>query len=137
MKRCKILIFLLTAALITISISFYSNHKRWNRLKINNDSYSFKNDISYVKNFIKAKFSDESSIYNIAIDGHVFKFSDLITSWVVFAVANEIGKPPYDFDSINFKEGDVVIDIGGNIGMISIYLAKKFPFLKIYAFEPV
>lgn len=30
-----------------------------------------------------------------------------------------------------------MIDIGGNVGLISIYLAKKYPFLKIYAFEPV
>lgn len=44
--------------------------------------------------------------------------------------------PSYDFDPIGFKPGDVVIDIGGNIGMVSIYLARKYPFLKIYAFEP-
>lgn len=31
----------------------------------------------------------------------------------------------------------MVIDIGGNTGMVSIFLAKKFPFLKIYSFEPV
>ena len=43
----------------------------------------------------------------------------------------------YNFDSIDFKDGDVVIDIGGNIRTVSIYLAKKYPFLKIYAFEPV
>jgi FkbM family methyltransferase len=30
----------------------------------------------------------------------------------------------------------VVIDIGGNVGTFAIPLAKKFPFLKIYAFEP-
>lgn len=27
------------------------------------------------------------------------------------------------------------MDIGANIGMVSIYLAKNYPFLKIYAFE--
>jgi FkbM family methyltransferase len=43
----------------------------------------------------------------------------------------------YVFDNIDFKPGDAVIDIGGNIGIISIYLAKKYPFLKIYSFEPV
>lgn len=35
-----------------------------------------------------------------------------------------------------FREGDTVIDIGAHVGMVSIYLAKKFPFIKVYAIEP-
>lgn len=31
----------------------------------------------------------------------------------------------------------MVLDIGANVGMVSLLLAKKYPFLKIYAFEPV
>lgn len=42
----------------------------------------------------------------------------------------------YDLDSIDFQPGDVVIDIGAQVGIVSIYLAKKYPFLKIFAFEP-
>jgi FkbM family methyltransferase len=64
-------------------------------------------------------------------------FCDLITSDTVKMIADEIGCGSYDVSNIDFKEGDVVIDIGGNVGIISIFLAKKFPFLKIYAFEPV
>ncbi len=36
-----------------------------------------------------------------------------------------------------FSPGNYVIDIGGNVGIVSIYLAKEYPFLKIYAFEPM
>jgi FkbM family methyltransferase len=36
---------------------------------------------------------------------------------------------------INFQPGDVVLDLGANLGIISILLAKKFPFTKIYSFE--
>lgn len=43
----------------------------------------------------------------------------------------------YDLDSIPFKQDDVVIDIGAHVGIVSIYLAKRYPFLKIYAYEPV
>lgn len=43
----------------------------------------------------------------------------------------------YDLDSIDFKPGDVVIDIGAHAGVVSIYLAKKHPYLRILAFEPV
>lgn len=42
----------------------------------------------------------------------------------------------YDLDRIDFEPGDVVIDIGAHVGVVSIYLAKKYPFLRILAFEP-
>lgn len=76
-----------------------------------------------------------NDIYYCKLSGLDFVFYDSILSGTVNTVSGEIDN--YDFDSIDFKERDVVIDIGGNIGMVSIYLAKKYPFLKIYAFEPV
>ena len=77
-------------------------------------------------------------IYETELDGIPFYFEDSLTSQTVRIVADEINNTKeYNFKKLNFKEGDVVVDIGGNIGMVSIYLAKKFPFLKIYAYEPV
>ena len=35
-----------------------------------------------------------------------------------------------------FREGDIVIDVGAHVGVVSLYLAKKFPFLQVYAIEP-
>jgi FkbM family methyltransferase len=61
-----------------------------------------------------------------------------VSSYTSLYVAGELNaQSEYNFDFFDFKPGDIVIDIGGNIGMVSILLAKKFPFLKIYAFEPV
>jgi FkbM family methyltransferase len=34
------------------------------------------------------------------------------------------------------RRGDTVVDIGAHVGVISICLAKKFPFIKVYAIEP-
>jgi FkbM family methyltransferase len=34
------------------------------------------------------------------------------------------------------REGDSVIDIGAHIGAMSIYLARKYPFITVYAVEP-
>ena len=34
------------------------------------------------------------------------------------------------------KEGDVFFDIGANIGVFSLYAAKKFDSIKVYSFEP-
>lgn len=88
----------------------------------------------YVKNIL-IHYND---IHETIIDGIPFKFYDSIISKTVDFVSEEIinGKE-YDFRNFDFQKGDKVIDIGGNIGMVSIYLAKKYPFLKIYAFEPV
>jgi FkbM family methyltransferase len=67
-----------------------------------------------------------------------FKFYDTFSSYTSQFVAYELNhKDEYNFDNIGLKPGDIVIDIGGNIGMVSILLARKFPFIKVYAFEPV
>lgn len=36
---------------------------------------------------------------------------------------------------INFQPDDVILDLGANLGIISIILSKKFPFTKIYSYE--
>lgn len=67
-----------------------------------------------------------------------FEFIDIEKSATPTIVTQEINNDyEYNFADIDFQPDDVVIDIGANIGMVSIYLAKKFPYLKIYSFEPV
>jgi len=43
----------------------------------------------------------------------------------------------YDLASIPLLKGDVVLDIGAHIGVVSIYLALRFPGVRILAYEPV
>ncbi len=38
---------------------------------------------------------------------------------------------------INLKEGDVVVDVGANIGVLGIRLSKKFKKIQIHSFEPI
>lgn len=92
--------------------------------------------VSFLVELANRKFSNEQYIYHVNIKDTFFAFQDSIVSNTVNLVANELNTS-YSFDHINFKEGDIVVDIGGNIGMVSIFLAKMYPFLKIYAFEPV
>jgi FkbM family methyltransferase len=37
---------------------------------------------------------------------------------------------------VSFRPGDTVIDIGAHVGVLSIALAKKYPFITVYALEP-
>jgi len=62
---------------------------------------------------------------------------DFVTSSTPKIVQRELIKNCYNIDSIEFSPDDVVIDIGAHVGIISIYIAKKYPFVKIYAFEPI
>lgn len=36
-----------------------------------------------------------------------------------------------------FQDGDTILDLGANVGIFSIPLAKMYPTIKIYAFEPL
>lgn len=52
-------------------------------------------------------------------------------------IAKELARDCYGVKKINFKAGDIVLDLGGNIGLFSIWLAKQWPQIKIYSFEPL
>lgn len=51
-------------------------------------------------------------------------------------VLGEIRLDVYDFDRVDIKDGDIIVDIGAHIGIFSCYAAAKYPNSKIFAFEP-
>ncbi|WP_297298350.1 FkbM family methyltransferase [uncultured Brachyspira sp.] len=106
--------------------------------QLRKDIRSVLNDINYIKNVNERTYkmlSKENIIYHSQLEDMDFYFYDSLLSCTAEVVSKEVDL--YNLNTINFKEGDVVIDIGANVGIISIYLAKKYPFLKIYSFEPV
>jgi methylase of polypeptide subunit release factors len=71
-------------------------------------------------------------------NGADFVFYDVSpTSVTVDTVLREVGSGDYRLDELKFENGDVIVDVGANVGVISILLAKMNPGAKIYAFEPV
>lgn len=70
------------------------------------------------------------------VHGIEMTFLDVQNSWTVTEVFEELRKNPYGIDDANLSEKDVLIDVGGNIGMFSIYAHIKFG-CKILAFEPI
>lgn len=98
---------------------------------------------SYLQNYYKISLKELNSWFGNNLCNYVtslneerYTFLDVELSKNVERYSNEFYSGKYKFDTINFQPNDVVIDIGASIGMSSIYLAKRFPFIKIYAFEP-
>ncbi len=74
---------------------------------------------------------------NINILGTGIEVRDMATSQTIEIVEKELNDGDYNLSSIDFRDGDFVVDVGGNIGITAIYLAKKYPGLRVYAYEPL
>jgi FkbM family methyltransferase len=78
-------------------------------------------DLSVVPNFYKP------------LDGLEFlPDTDGITKIVIHEI-----KRDYKLDDLPIKDGDYLVDIGAHKGIVSCYLAKKYPQATVLAFEPV
>lgn len=78
----------------------------------------------------------ETKIFEGIVNGIELKFFDLINSGTPSCVFTELQRDDYGLEKINLTKDDVVIDVGANIGMFSIYVKKKFG-CRVVAFEPV
>ena len=76
-----------------------------------------------------------SILCNARIDDIDFSFYDLEGSIAAQSVVSELLHGCYPLDGIDFSPGDIVVDIGAHVGVFSIWLAKKFPFVNILAYE--
>jgi FkbM family methyltransferase len=78
-----------------------------------------------------------ASVKKYEVNQTELKICDYAQSTAPDLIIGELRSDEYRLGSIDFRPGDVVIDIGGHIGIFSCYLAKTYPFLKILAFEPI
>lgn len=72
----------------------------------------------------------------IVIDTIALNIIDDPTGGVARSIASEI-EHTYRLQDLNFQPGDVILDIGAHVGVVSCYLAKKWPHVTIYAYEPI
>lgn len=84
----------------------------------------------------RGRIEESRRLHDIVIRGERFRIADGLSSCAAFFVGRELAKGCYGLDAIRFRPGDVVIDIGAHVGLVSCYLARRYPFLKIYTFEP-
>lgn len=53
----------------------------------------------------------------------------------IYGTIESIRENFFKINEINFKDGDYFIDLGCNIGLLSCYVAKKFPFVRVLSFD--
>jgi len=76
-------------------------------------------------------------VHEIDVRGLRLSIADGIDSHAALIVASELQRDCYRLEAIDFAPGDVVVDVGGHVGLVSCALARWFPFITIYTFEPV
>jgi len=76
-------------------------------------------------------------IYNLNFKNFNFKVVDVVSSTALQSIFYELKSDDYSLNNINFKDEDIVIDVGAHVGTISFYISKLNPNIKIYAYEPI
>jgi len=88
-------------------------------------------------NTISDTFNERTcTVYSVDLGDTHFMISDLTTSLTVPFVLRELAANGYGLNNRIFRDGDVILDIGANVGVVSIFLAKQLPNVTIYAYEP-
>ena len=91
----------------------------------------------WLESHLPSLFRPAETTVHVDIAGVQLTLRDWEGSNVLAIVPKEILDDDYKLRQIDFSPGDVVVDIGANIGIIALYLAKKHPGIRIIAIEPV
>ena len=91
----------------------------------------------WLESHLPSLFRPAETTVHVDIAGVDLTLRDWQGSNVLAIVPKEILDDDYKLQQIEFRPGDVVVDIGANIGIVALYLAKTHPGIQIIAIEPV
>jgi FkbM family methyltransferase len=91
----------------------------------------------WLESRLPSLFRPSETTVHVDIAGVGLTLRDWEGSNVLAIVPREILDDDYKLQQIEFRPGDVVLDIGANIGIVALYLAKQHPGIRIIAIEPV
>jgi FkbM family methyltransferase len=80
---------------------------------------------------------DAMTLYEVHMGNTSFKIMDRSVSLTAPSVFRELAGNHYKLNGRAFADGDVLLDIGANVGIVSIFIAKQLPNCTIYAYEPL
>lgn len=92
--------------------------------------------LEYIENDLKARPKPTEVLKMCRIRGIDLIMADWPGSLTVQCVESELIADGYGIEFIPFKPGDTVVDIGANVGVVSCYMGKRWPELRIIAVEP-
>jgi FkbM family methyltransferase len=75
-------------------------------------------------------------LYHHKIKGIEIDVWDDKFSFTTGCVAAELEADTYGIEKIDFQPGDIVLDIGAHTGLFAIYMAKRWPGVKVISYEP-
>jgi FkbM family methyltransferase len=79
---------------------------------------------------------DHSRVTETTILGHRVRLMDAVDSGSTGIIIGEFERDNYNIRNRKLPEGSIVFDLGANIGIFSILIAKLNPNIRVYAFEP-
>jgi len=91
----------------------------------------------WLETHVPAVFQHREKAERVDIAGVKLTLRDWEGSTVLAIVPKEILDDEYGLEDIKFRPGDIVVDVGANIGIVALYLAKKHPDITIHSIEPV
>jgi FkbM family methyltransferase len=74
--------------------------------------------------------------HDFCVSGIHLQIYDEQNSCAARIVAEELAGDEYGIGALRLEPGDCVVDIGGHLGIVAIFLAKRFPGIRVVAYEP-
>lgn len=78
----------------------------------------------------------QERLSHYSINGVEIDVWDDKLSFTTGCVASELAADTYKLESIDFQPGDIVLDIGGHVGLFALYVAKRWPGVRVISYEP-
>jgi FkbM family methyltransferase len=78
----------------------------------------------------------ETTLHHFDIDGLRLSAADRRDSIAAAAIADELEADCYGLRRIDFRAGDLVVDVGAHVGLFASYVGLRFPQVLVHAFEP-
>lgn len=66
-----------------------------------------------------------------------FEVSDRAFSKAVDIIVSELKRDAYSLRDVNLAPGEIVIDIGGHVGLFALFAASRWPNVEVHSFEPL
>lgn len=130
---------------------YENNYLEPNNFKLSfNDVYKSKDFYNTLKEINESKNLNEFNIYGLrfylkdVLDypaTFLYELRDLVIPYIydrhLLYIKSLLGEGTYETENVIIEEGDIVIDVGANVGLFTLFSIIKRNASVVYAFEPI